>query len=339
MINIANFLLTRKCNLHCGYCRISGDLNYKDKPKEYPNADYYYTKEQPAKFWINLIDRLVKHNPNIFTILYGGEPTLYKDLIPLVKHMKDIGANYTIISNCSMSIFEQLDQLFKQVGKIKGFTASIDPPRERYTYLDLDTYSKSDNGYKMLLRLMELDQIEDPVAEITCDVETILTAETLIKELTSKGICSDLTVLDIAKTLYYDFSSITDPRYLVPKNEEVKEVFDRLINSDYNIHMKDTLLPAIYEILPADLDCNLRINNLHNITIDADGFLRLCLRIRGVETPQYSPFDLLLPDGEPTAYRSYAERAVEMDKENLCQKCSWTCSIMSQLDYNKVLNH
>jgi organic radical activating enzyme len=336
-INIANYLLTRRCNLYCSYCRISGDINYKGKPSSYPDGNYFYHIEQPSKFWIELTTRLLKHNPNIFIILYGGEPLLYEGLTDIVKFFKDNGVNYTIISNCTPHAKSKLEEMLGKTGKIKGFTASIDPFVKKEE--NKDELWKSQLGLTALLSLLDRGLIEDPVAEITTDYKSIFWVKDLIEQLTGYGICSDLTVLDIAKNNYYDFSTITDPNLLVPKTPEVKKVFDDLINSTYNMHMKEHLLPEIYNILPAELDCNLKRNNLHNITIDSDGFLRLCLRIRGVEITQYNALDLLLPDGEPTIYRSHLEKAIEVDKEKVCEKCSWTCAIMSQMNYEEVLKH
>jgi len=50
IIQIANVLLTRRCNLRCDYCYLVQD--YQGKPKEYPDMKYYRDNEKSAQDWI-----------------------------------------------------------------------------------------------------------------------------------------------------------------------------------------------------------------------------------------------------------------------------------------------
>jgi len=330
MINIASLILTRRCNLQCEYCRISGD--YIIAPKEYPNSSYYYENEKNSDFWIDVIIRLVKQNKNMFFILFGGEPFLYDGLTDIVKYMNNENIYYTIISNCSVSLRSKMKKFFEDVGKVKGFTASIDPGY----WMGIDNHEqlKSNAGFQYLKQIIEEDLVNDPVAEITVDNDNIIYLEETVKRLTEEGITSDITVLDIAKNNYYDFSSITVTDQLVAKSSYTKKVFDNLINGNYKIHMKEILLPEIYKILPAELDCKLE-EGLHNITIDSDGSLRTCLRIRGREVPKFCVNDLLDP------YREYKEiiQAYKQDKQTLCRGCSWTCPIISKMNMERIKKH
>ena len=165
--------------------------------------------------------------------------------------------------------------------------------------------------------------------------------EETVRRLTEYGICSDITVLDIAKNNYYDFSSVTNPDYLVVQNEDNEKIFNNLINGNYNIHMKDTLLKKIYDILPANLDCKLGVGNLHNVTIDCDGSMRLCGRIRGRDVPKfYAEYDLVEDDGRDADTKSDLELAIASDKSILCRGCAHTCQIMTSEDTsNNILNH
>lgn len=330
MINIANMLVTRKCNLKCTYCRISGDINYDLRPDQYPDSSYYFKNEKPASYWIELVDKLMVENPNIFFIWYGGEILLRPDLSEIINHCNKVDANYTIISNSTAELDSLREKFFNEVGHVKGWTASVDPGFEQEG--DTDEARKSHAGYYLLKELIKNKLVDDPVAEITCDKDSIFKAEETIKKLSEEGIYSDLTVLDVAKTNWYDFSAVTSEEPLVPKTEEVKQVFDNLINSDYKIHMKESLLPRIYDILPANLDCKLE-DELHSICIDSDGKLRLCLRIKGYSTDKFNALQLFTKD------REEIEEALGSDKEVLCKGCSHTCYIMSQLDYEDIVDH
>jgi MoaA/NifB/PqqE/SkfB family radical SAM enzyme len=337
-IKIATLVLTRKCNLHCDYCRFSGDIDYILQPKEYPNGRYYFENEHSPKFWIDIIDRLMKHNKDIFFILFGGEPFLYKGLSDVVLHMNMSNANYTIISNCSELIKPRINELLSSVGKIKGFTASVDPGFWLDEYNDDEIY-KSRNGFDMLETLNKNGWVEDPVAEITVDNHNITHLEETVKRLSDKGIYSDITVLDIAKNNYYDFSAITNPTLLVQPTEETLSIFNRLKYGDYKIHMKNILLDSIYNILPANLDCRLGIGNLHNITIECDGTMRCCGRIRGRRTPEFMAIDLFDDEGRDTDMKVRIEDAIEIDKALLCNGCSWTCPIMTTISYDNDINN
>lgn len=332
-INIANFILTRKCNLHCDYCRISGDINYIVKPREYPDGKDYFKNEKDVSFWISISDKLYEQNKDVFIILYGGEPLLYPDLDKLVKHLKDKEIAYTIISNCTEEVQPKIIELFNKVGKLKGFTASVDPG---FWLLETDDEAKKSRaGVDFLKKVIELGISDDPVAEITVDNNNIQYLVESVKLLDEMGICSDITVLCPARTNYYDFSSITNESLLVNPDMRTKEIFHKLINSDYNIHMKKTLLPEIFKILPAELFCEMP-KNLDNITIDADGKLRLCLRIRGRGVPSFSAEEFFSEDSKT---KDEVLESYRLDYSTLCNGCSWTCKLMSTLEIKDVLNH
>lgn len=340
LIKIANLLITRKCNLNCSYCRISADINYKNKPKEYPSKDFYFKNEATTEEWINCIDLLKKHNPDIFLIIYGGEPFLRKDLVDIVKHCNKQDVNYTIISSCNRGITKLIDDFFVKMypDKVKGFTASVDPEfHNDWLYNDIsdDRLHKSNDGFKTLIKLAERGSVKDLVAEITVSASNIDWLESTVSILSSYNITSDITMVDIAKNNYYDFSSVTDDKELVPKNEYVKKIIDSLINSDLEIHMKKTLLPKIYEILPANLDCNIE-KNLHNITLEPNLELRTCLRIRGIHSPKYKITDLFDENGK---VQEHVHNAIKKDKKELCKGCFWSCMLMSQMDSHEIINH
>lgn len=321
--------------MNCSYCRISGNIEYKNKPKEYPSKSYYYENERSITWWISMCDYLLNHNPNIFFIIYGGEPFIRNDVEILVKFLNFNDANYTIISNAYYGINskKRMDDFFSSVGKVNGFTTSIDPTFMDDAYLD-DEIIKSKNGFQYLKSLIDEDLVDDPVAEITCDNESIFQLEDTIRILDSYGITSDVTVLDIAKNDYYDFSDVVDDSRLVEPYSKVRGIFKRLVTSNYKIHMKTTLLPKILNILPSGLDCGLDKSTapLHSITIDSDGKIRLCLRIRGIHAPKYEGTDLI--DQYDSIRNSMAR-----DKCILCEGCNHTCYLMSQLNLESIIDH
>jgi len=319
-INITNWLLTRKCNLKCEYCRIV--KNYDNQPKEYPPMSWYYKNEMDTETVIKGLEKIKLHNPDCFHIFYGGEPLLRPDLPDIINYCNNSKINYTIISNNT----PEIQPLMKNLEYIEGFTASIDPIIFDKKYYLTDMFKKSMEGMDKLKEYS--GKIKDLVAEITVTNENIKYLYTLLEVLTNSGINSDITFIDISKSKYYDFSCIEDTNLLVNKTQDVKNIIETIINSNLNVHMKDTLLLKIYDILPSELDCGIE-KDFHNMTIDADGSLRLCLRCRAIETPNKFNIKNILDDNG-NLNKNIAE-VITRDKKNYCKGCGWTCMIMSKM--------
>lgn len=341
IIKIANLLLTRRCNLKCKYCRISAEIDYESRPIDYPSKQEYYLNEQNYDYWIDVISRLVYHNSDIFFVLYGGEPFLYKDLNKIVDFCNKNGINYTIISSCNSNIQKLIDGFFEN-RRVRGFSASVDPGfyLDQYSYVDIgenDAVHKAHMGFRTLRKLIKEDKVDDPVAEITVSRHNIQYLEETVKRLSDENITSSITMIEVSPNNYYDFSAISDPRVLIDKNDEIKYIFERLKQSTYKIHMKNQILDTLYNNLPDCYNCKLE-EGLHNITVDSDGKIRLCLRIRGRYITCLPNFELLFcQDGiniSPVTHRLFC-----IDKNLCCKGCIWTCPMMSMNDSYNIVNH
>jgi len=217
-----------------------------------------------------------------------------------------------------------MEVLFDKVDYIEGFTASIDPII--YQNKNNDIFKKSFEGFKKLKEYS--GKIKDRVAEITVTNENINYLYSLIKDLTEEGINSDITFIDISKNKYYDFSNVEDYSQLVTKNQNVRNIINEIIDSNLNVHMKEKLLPIIYNNLPSEFDCELE-KDFHNMTIDADGSLRLCLRVKGYATA--SSFNILNILDEEGKINENINYFIQQDKTKYCEKCNWSCVMMSKL--------
>ena len=118
MIWIANILLTRRCNLSCDYCNIV--KNYEHLPLQYERVEAFH--ELTGEQWMDIISRLKANNPDVFLILYGGEPTMYPDLDKVVKYCNDYNVAYTIISNNTKYARRKIYKIFDKLGPYRGFT-------------------------------------------------------------------------------------------------------------------------------------------------------------------------------------------------------------------------
>ena len=332
-IRIVNWLLTRRCNLDCDYCAIV--KNYKDKPAEYPDINHYIKNEMTLDYVKKVLEQIKAHNPDAFHIWYGGEPLLQKGLPDIINFCNDNDIHYTIISNNTPQIQPLIKRLFEKTDYIRGFTSSVDPIFNSSNSIGGDRVTKSIEGFKQLVKIKKEGRIKDVVAEITVMKHNVHHLYSLVKELSSEGINSDITFIDVAKNPYYDFSNVHDSNQLVTK-EEAKKSIEMLIESNFDIHMKDLLLPKIYESLPSNMDCKIE-KNLHNVTIDADGTLRLCLRIRGVITPQNIMAHELFTKDDIKQVSPFAHICITEDKEKYCKLCNHTCQLMSQIIDSKEI--
>jgi len=328
LIRIVNWILTRKCNLKCEYCAIV--KNYPEMPMNYPNINHYIKNEMSTEVVINALKAFKKHNPNAFNIFYGGEPLLRKDLPEIINFCNENQIYYTIISNNTPEIQPLMKRLFEKTDYVEGFTSSVDPIFHHTGYASEDRIRKSVEGMKRLKEIQARGDVKDVVAEITVMNENKHFLYDLVYELSQNEIYSDITFVDIAKNDYYDFSNVRRDDQLVKPSWELATTFAEMIqDTSLYIHMKDVLLPKMFDTLPSNFDCGLE-HGLHNVTVDADGTIRLCLRIRGVLTPNQVKVEDLFAKDDPKQVSPFAKMCISKDKENYCKLCNHSCLMMSQ---------
>ena len=337
-IQIANILLTRRCNLQCDYCNIV--KNYTGRPSEYKDMNYLRSTEFPATEWSKVFDRIHKNNPGCFFILYGGEPLLHPDIINIIKYMKDNFYPHTIISNNTPVVRKRIEEVYKTIGTLPGFTASIDP--ELCLYLDKknvtqnDAIKKSIAGFEYLKYLKENGLADDVVAEITVSNSNINYLYETVKILTKNDIHASITTIDDQKSRYYDFSNIiANSDLMVKPDSKTRMIFDQIQNDkSLKVHMSP-LLDELFNVLPANMACDI-YKDIHNVTVDSDMTFRLCLRIAGVECGKIKVTDGIDENGVIT---DKMLQAFECDYKKYCQKCNWTCMLMSKYFSDRIVTH
>ena len=325
MIRIVNWLLTRKCNLNCDYCAIIRD--YKNMP--YHDMNYYYKNEMSTEVVINALNNFKKHNQDVFNIFYGGEPLLRKDLPQIINHCNENDIQYTIISNNTPEIQPLIKRQFNETNYIQGFTSSVDPVINDERKSGSDRIRKSIEGLLRLKEIQSKGNVKDVVAEITVMNNTQELLYDLVSELSQNDIYSDITFVDISKSSYYDFSNIHDRDILVNPSWKLANIFRKMIDEDdLLIHMKDILLPKMFDTLPSNFDCKLE-ESIHNVSVDADGSMRLCLRIKGQVCPTVHVRDLFEDPQCHLITKDFYELMC-IDKKRLCYFCNHSCLMMSK---------
>jgi MoaA/NifB/PqqE/SkfB family radical SAM enzyme len=326
-IRIVNWLLTRKCNLDCDYCAIV--KNYNCMPVSYPPVKHYIKNEMTTDVVIKALRRFKMHNPDTFHILYGGEPLLRRDLPHIINYCNENKIYYTIISNNTPEIQPLIDRLFKETDYVEGFTSSVDPIFHHTGYANQDRIKKSIEGMKRLKEIQARGDVKDVVAEITVMNENKHLLYDLVAELSEHEIYSDVTFVDIRKNTSYDFSNVTEKSNLVYPTWDLANMMMKIMNDDsLLIHMKDILFPKMFDTLPSNFNCKLE-DGIHNVTVDADGSMRLCLRIRGSLTPNIHVSELFEEPFGTLVTKDFYDLLC-MDKRRLCQLCNHSCLMMSQ---------
>ena len=325
LIRIVNWILTRKCNLDCDYCGII--KNYPDMPKAYPKMGHYNKREMSTGIIKGALRAFKAQNPNMFHIFYGGEPLLRPDLPDIINFCNENEIYYTIISNNTPELQSLMNCLFRETDYVEGFTSSVDPIFNHPGYTGMDRIKKSVEGMKRLKEIQAKGDVKDVVAEITVMNENKNFLYDLVSELSDHKIYSDITFVDIAKSPYYDFSNVTDTDQLVKPSWELAETLSAIkMDQELYVHMKDVLIPEMFDTLPSNFDCELE-HGVHNVTVDADGTMRLCLRIRGTLTPHIHVSELFETPGMVS--KDFYD-LMRMDKRRLCNLCNHSCLMMSK---------
>lgn len=333
-IHIANILLTRRCNLSCSYCNII--RNYKGKPATYPNMAYYKQAELDGEEWIDIIQRLVANNPNVFLVIYGGEPTLYKDFVEVIDYCNKNDVYYTVITNNTPEAQDIIYSTYEQIGRFKGLTSSVDPVCFCEDRMD-DIAIKSRAGLHSLTKMKNEGVADDVVAEITITNEAIPHLFRCVEELSSRGIYSSITTIDDQKTKFYDFSNVGTDELLKP-SVDLERIFKDLYHGARDgvllIHIPK-ILRDIYNALPSNNFCNLN-EDIHNVTIEPDGGFRLCLRVRGIHAVEEDYACCISEDGDLDLY--FID-SIRMDYEDYCKGCNWSCVMMTQNHMDSIIDH
>ena len=88
---------TSKCQLNCPFC-FMGDARKK------------HFQEYGYKRWVELVESFVKEGVVSVSIL-GGEPSLYKDIVPLIKELDKMGIKISLTTNAQNWSKELLDTI------------------------------------------------------------------------------------------------------------------------------------------------------------------------------------------------------------------------------------
>ncbi len=227
---------------------------------------------------------------------------------------------------------------------MKGLTFSLDPVVFDDTCTDKFRVTKSKNALNEITQIKHKYRNCDVVAEVTVDKQNCQYLEKLLKYLSEHNVYSDLTFIELQKSKWYDFSAVTNSDLIIEKNSNeymmLKDLISRFNKEGYLVHFKEVFENAL-EFTNMKWTCNLKNNLLNNITIEPDGSLRLCLRIKG-EFKNENFFKNVINGSINRKEIEEFKREMTKEYERKCLGCNWTCMMMGEMNngnYKKITEH
>lgn len=293
------YLLTRRCNLQCGYCRIRDESSLRGP-------------EMDTEAVLRSIEIIGENWPGSPIIFYGGEPCLREDLPMVIRRCRELGVKAAVISN---SIRVVKDEDYREAlldAGLENWSVSLDAMTPEHA-VDGHSFSKSMKGLRALL-MMRSQGVRDLVACITVSRYNIRHVPDIVSMLTNEGCFAVCTPLHIGGPQYEygqgrweDMPSQEDIELVSPILYEMAASGSFLISND----------PEWFNVWPKhfrkqDWMCN----DKGLLTVDADGSLRYCVDIPFRLEDQMTVHELATEEGQQKFLRA-------VSKGPPCKGCLW----------------
>ena len=151
------FKPTGACNLRCKMCGQYGDKGVMKDCAAEENK-----KTLPLETWKNFVDQIAPNKPTVY--VWGGEPFLYPDLIPLCKYMVDKGCLVSVNTNGTL-----MERYAEQIVRDKWGTifVSLDAFRDVNDELrGQGSYDKVIAGFNAINREKEKQKAKYPMLAV-----------------------------------------------------------------------------------------------------------------------------------------------------------------------------
>lgn len=298
----AGIRLTRQCNMKCMYCNIQNTIR----------------KDLTLSEWKKAID-IIKNLGAKEIVILGGEPTLYPNIIELVRYItKEAKLTCNLTTN-AFDNFEIVKQLLDN--GLNSLGVSIDN-------LDLKnsiSYLKSKNGLNLIDYLTcnyDNPNITNYTVLNKCNVNSIID---LIEFMNKKGISTYILPFHWGNEGTFDHRK-NNERFAFVSEENINDyitTIDKIINmkkSGYKIKNSIEFLEnSKKHIRNLDWKCN----GLSELRIDSDGKLVCCCDKIGDVNKKFTIFNL-----EERLDEFYLARAKDADN---CKGCLWPSSFEAEL--------
>jgi len=291
------WLITRKCNFQCGYCKVRNN--------EFPN-------ELDLEGRKRVLDVISTVAPKTAVVIFGGEPlTLGDDLVEVVRYGNQKELYMIVISNSSKLDDVMLDKLYD--AGLRNWSVSIDTIKGNT--VDKWTLQRAKMGLDACLRAKKKG-FNDLVTCTTVTKYNLAELPEMTKQLTEMGIWSIHTLLQKAGPEYnYSQPYEMVKEHLVNDRELVRKISHELYvmakSGKYLMHNP----PEYYLLWEDALENNIKCSTKSTLTVDADGSLMRCVDCyNGLN--KFKVFDLL----DENKVKEYIE---ELKKPPSCSRGSF----------------
>jgi len=300
MIREVCLYLTRRCNIRCRYCRV-------------PRRGI---KNELSKDKIFDVLRIIKKIDPEILVLFGGEPLLRKDFREIVDEVNNLDIPYTVITNGTRIVPDNL----------KSLTCSVDTLKERNDGKPILSLRKEKADlYKAVMgkrALVKNTHIGDRTANVILTKENYLEFEDIVRFFDSKGIW---IIAGIVHSGDGEFRFKNDLAINFEQAKKIRKIGLKLIDEGLKIHN----IRDYFEGLPKYWNLSWHCSKPDYLIIDCDGKILACNDVFG----QFS-FDIFSWD-----LKKYKQQWIESVKN--CSGCYYNHKV--QLEWsepkNKVLTH
>jgi len=253
--------LTNRCNHRCSFCYYAEHIGLEaDKPSLDTNI---------------LKDRLIeakKLGTKAISFTGGGEPTIHKDYLELIKFTNEIGLDVGTITNGSAITEKNVDTIIENLQWIRISMAGGD--KESYSEVQgVDQFEKIVSNLKLLSK-----KKEEINPNFNLGVRTLVTSQNLHSLENFARIIKNLN-LD-----YWQFApdQFTDDKGRFWNDENTQKIFSNVtdILAEKNIKLLTTTYMSSQEKLDYPTTC---YAHFFMVAITAEGYLTFCKNVRSEE--------------------------------------------------------
>lgn len=304
----AQYFITRRCNLHCGYCNLT-------KRKFEKELDTEEVKEG--------IKNMEKLGIKTLKIL-GGEPTVREDLEDIIRFLnKETKLEYAILSN-SMFDDARLESLVD--AGIMGYVASVDGINDVKS-IDSQANEKSKKGFEKLLKFKEKG-VKILGANYAMNRKNIGETPEAVKTLSDYGFFVNVAPVVHGKGDWEFRIDVPDEFKFKPEDvPKIDETMRTLLKMKYE--GKRIAVPEYFleNMSKYCVNLNWHCKTFSQIRIDPDGGLTICNDIRGETAGKYNMVNL-----DKETYKNFIKDWHNNEERNNCKGCYWSALVKAEQD-------
>lgn len=307
----AGIFITRKCNLRCKYCNI-------------PKSN---VEDMELDKWLKAFKIINDIGIKKVNIL-GGEPTIYKDIVEIVKYiLNDTKMECSLITN-SMDKHETVLKLL-EIG-LKNISVSIDT-------LNINN-SISPLKAKKGIELLNILESKNLLHKIKLKVYTVINKKNIneiidiVKYMTKKNV--SVYFLPYHWSVDKDFEHRKEDNELAFISDadirNLQLVLQELSNMKDNGYIIGNSKEYLMSISKYIKELNWKCSSLSELRVDSNGKLMCCCDKKGEVYSKFNVFDL----NDKNKLNEFLQLREEDRKE--CKGCLWGSSFESELLKNKL---